>query len=642
MEINLLLTAKRLELAGDLAQTEPFGGVMVIKNITERTYLSVTPKQWKLLQMFRESHTVPGLLEKVIEQRQCPALGEYYELILKAVRARILIDPGQVPVFVPASSWNVHVRPQKLRWALWILLAAGLGMTATLHPTFPPTALSAVISLVALGLATLVGRALSASLLRGAGGEVYLSRKRLISTIDVRMIAPHDQSVVLLAPVAIVSAVTGFLTWNHRAWSFFPLVGVLFMLRPIISGCINRLIRAKAEPRLSDAEYAFLFPLNRTPRNRWRLLWRSLRNPTTWKEIGYGIVWTLALGYFVGVLTDVPPWKMEFWTVRGPWLATAIVGSLVFLAVVYLGSEFYLFARERAIARHETIRQWYRRWFKGRKREVAVEDRARAILRSPLLRQLPPPDQNELAAALAPFTLGPWKALHDAGANPSHVALIVSGKVGVYRKNQSGRRILVQVLCEDELAGLHGTADPLHPDFLYRTLTPVTLFRVDWETAQRLVVAKFTPVLLTNLVQKLPFLARIGLCQNWHLQAVQRFAELSEIKNYQDGEIILQEGVYNDNFFVILEGDAAITQRGAQRGLIHRGAFFGEIGLLQNSNPTAQVTATGGARCLCIRRREFLRFVAHNYSVAVELERVSSERLGHPIFPLSPGNFRTH
>ncbi|MDQ5978097.1 MAG: Cyclic nucleotide-binding protein [Verrucomicrobiota bacterium] len=35
-----------------------------------------------------------------------------------------------------------------------------------------------------------------------------------------------------------------------------------------------------------------------------------------------------------------------------------------------------------------------------------------------------------------------------------------------------------------------------------------------------------------------------------------------------------------------------------------------------------------------------MRFVTHNFTVALELERVSSKRLGHPIFPLSPGNFR--
>ena len=82
MEINLLLTAKRLALAGELTPTDPFGGVVVLKNVAECTYLTVTPRQWKLLMLFREPQTVPHMLEKIIEQRQCPPLGEYYELIL--------------------------------------------------------------------------------------------------------------------------------------------------------------------------------------------------------------------------------------------------------------------------------------------------------------------------------------------------------------------------------------------------------------------------------------------------------------------------------------------------------------------------------------------------------------------------------
>jgi CRP-like cAMP-binding protein len=642
MEINLLLTAKRLELAGDLAQAESSGGVIVLKNVSERTYLTVTPKQWKLLALFRESNTVPHMLEKIIELRQCPPLGEYYELILKAVRARILIDAEQSAVFIPASSWAVALRPKKLRYGLWVLLAVGLGMTAALHPALPHSVPGAFASLGALLVALLAGQSLSASLLRGGGGEVYVSRRRLISTIDVCMLAPADQSVVLLAPVAILATATGFLTWNRPEWSLFPLVGLLVLLRPVLHGRISKMIRARADPRLSDAEHAFLFPLNRTPKIRWRLLWASLRNPTTWKEIGYGTVWTLALGYFVGVLTDVPPWTLAFWTTRGPWLLTALVGSLLFLGVAYLGSEFYLFARERAIARHETLRQWFRRWFQRGKQPTTAEARARAVLRSPLLRQLAPPDQNALAAAMEPHLAGPWKILHPAETRPGHVSIILSGKVGVYRMASSGRRVLVQVLCEDELVGLHGVADPQHPEFLYRTLTPVLLLRVEWERAEKLICAKFSPGTITNLVQKLPFLARIGLCQNWHLQAIQRFAELSQIKDYADNEVILQEGVFNDNFFVMLEGEARITQRGHLRGRTSRGAFFGEIGLLQNSNATAQVTALGSARCMCIRRKEFLRFVAHNYSVAIELERVSSARLGRPIFPLSPGNFQTH
>jgi CRP-like cAMP-binding protein len=242
---------------------------------------------------------------------------------------------------------------------------------------------------------------------------------------------------------------------------------------------------------------------------------------------------------------------------------------------------------------------------------------------------------------MEPFAAGPWQVLHPPDEPVTHVSLILSGRVGVYRKHSSGRRILVQVLCEDELLGLHALADPSNPNFLYRTLTPVLLLRVEWSQAEQLIIAQTTKPVLTNLVQKLPFLARISLCQNWHMQAIQRFAELSVIKDYRENDVMLQDGVYSESFYILMEGEARITKRGKLLSRMSRGNFFGEIGLLQNSRATAQVTAGAGARSLCIQRRDFLRFVAHNYSVALELERVSSKRLGRPIFPLAPDNFKT-
>jgi hypothetical protein len=61
---------------------------------------------------------------------------------------------------------------------------------------------------------------------------------------------------------------------------------------------------------------------------------------------------------------------------------------------------------------------------------------------------------------------------------------------------------------------------------------------------------------------------------------------------------------------------------------------------MQNSNATASITARCNLRSLAIARKEFLRFVTHNYSVALELERVSSDRLGRPIFPVRQSDFR--
>jgi CRP-like cAMP-binding protein len=392
---------------------------------------------------------------------------------------------------------------------------------------------------------------------------------------------------------------------------------------------------------LSDAETNYVFSPNRTPGLRLKLLGESLRNPSTWIEIVYGVCWTLALGYFFGVLTDVPPWRVQFWETQGPRLAIAVFGSLAVLGAVYLISEFYLFATDRALVHRNKLRLWYRRMF-GRG-GIAVDEsaRLRAILRSPLLRILPAPAQRSIAKAFRPQRFGPWKILHQAEEPASHVSLILSGKVGVYRKLRSGRRVLVQVLCEDEIVGLHSVADREFPNFMYRTLTPVLLLRMDRTVADELVVSQIPATTITSQVQKLPFLSRIKLCENWHIQAVQRCAELSRIVNYKDNDVILQNGFYSDSFFIMFEGEAMISNRGKIRGVIRGGDFFGEIGLLQNSNTTAQVSAGPGTRCLCIPRREFLRFVSHNYTVALELERVSSARLGYPIFPLSQGNFQT-
>lgn len=640
MEINLILTAKSWQIAPQLERTKAFGGVLMVKNVPERTYLAVTPRQWQVLSRFNEAHTVPQVLEGIINDRSCPALSEYYELILKAVKARILVQPGQTVMAFPAVNWFLAIKPARLGPVLWLLFAAGLAGAVALRPALPGTPVDYGISIGLLVLAGVVGAVLSASLVRGGGGEVYSFRRWFVRTTDARMLSPADQCAVVVAPLAILAATVGLLTWNHPAWSIFPLGGLLLVMRPVFGGRINRMIRVRSANRLSDAEHRYVFPPNRTPRARWDLLRKELRRFTTWIEILYGVVWTLLLAYYFGVLTEVPPWKVAFWEAQGARLAVAVAASLALLALVYVVSEFYLFATERALSHRNALKLWYRRWFCRGGHATDEPARLRAVLRSPLLRMLPPPGQRAIARALRPQRFGLWKMLHKGDEATHPVAIIQSGKIGVYRKLSSGRRVLVQVLCEDEIVGLHSVADRDNSGFVYRALTPVLVLRMDRPVADELVVSQLPAETLTNQVQKLPFLARIKLCENWHMQAIQRCAEISRIVNYKENDLILQNGFYSDSFFIMFEGEARIVNRGKVRGIIHRGDFFGEIGLLQNSNATAQVLAGSGTRCLCIPRREFLRFVAHNYTVALELERVSSERLGYAIFPLSEGNFQ--
>ena len=127
MEINLTLTAKTLQLAAQLDHSVTTGGVLYVKNVPERTYLAVTPKQWIILKKFQTSHTVPAVLEAIIDERICPPLGEFYELILKAVRAHILITPGYTVPSVGATTWPLALKPKRMRYGMWALLLSVWG-----------------------------------------------------------------------------------------------------------------------------------------------------------------------------------------------------------------------------------------------------------------------------------------------------------------------------------------------------------------------------------------------------------------------------------------------------------------------------------------------------------------------------------
>ena len=98
----------------------------------------------------------------------------------------------------------------------------------------------------------------------------------------------------------------------------------------------------------------------------------------------------------------------------------------------------------------------------------------------------------------------------------------------------------------------------------------------------------------------------------------------------------MHEGDNVQAFYIIYDGSVQ-AMRGSKRvGRIRRGGYFGEISLLQNGVSTASLIAREETLCLALSRADFLRFVRHNYYVAVELERVSSKRLGRPVFPLNP------
>jgi CRP-like cAMP-binding protein len=649
MDINLILSAQTLGLAPRIQQSGLINGLYVLKNVPLKTYLRVTPEQWVILQMFERPQTVPVVLGTAIRERQCLPLGEFYELVLKALRADILCEPGPAPQAVKAHEWQWTVRPRVLARPLLVLFCVGVAMALGFRPRLPTAPVDWAAGLLLLSASLSFGIFLKACLVRGAGGEVYRPRWRwlalpphfTVDTQDAIMLQPGERMAIGIAVPAVLATAAGIASWHRPGIAFLSLLGLIASLRPVFGGRIAGLIHVGGRRSLSDAEHSHLFPPNRSPDGRIMMLRRAVSQPTTWVRMAYGIVWTLAALYWGARLGEVPPWTLEFWQRNGLRVAVGIFGSLIALGAGYLAWEIFHILRERARARRDTLRLWQRRWFGAKRIPLDESGRVKHLSSSPVFSALSPPERQELARLMAVRRLGFWTSLTPGGDAPVHVSLIVSGKVSVRRETPSGRAVQVQVLSEGDIVGLHDLADPKHPRYLLRTQTPVTLLSIDRETAERLIVRKVPQSTITDMVLKAPFLRRIPLCQNWHRQAIDRFARLSSITAYEPGAAILSEGQTVEVFFVIFQGDATVSRNSRTVATIRAGEFFGEIGLMQNSAPNASVTANDNTRCLSIPRMELMRFVTHNYTVALELERVSSKRLGRPIFPLRQGDFRT-
>ena len=649
MDTNLTLSAQILALAPNLQHSESINGLLVVKNVSAKTYLKITTAQWRILRLFAEPRSVPTVLAQALDERLCLPLNEFFELILKAVRAHILLEPGIEPEPVPASNWRLAVRPRAVAKPLAAVFFAGIVLTLVYQPELPMEIEDIGIGLLLVSTALTFSAFLAGCMVRGGGGEVYRPRWQWLrvppyfenDTSDSVMLSTQDQQAVAMARPAVIAAAAGLTAWLRPEWCCLPLIALAITLRPILGGRFAALVRLGRKGSLSDSDHAYIFPANNRPRTRFRLLRRALRHPDTWALISYGVAWTLAVIFVGSRVTNMPIWMFASWESESVRIAAGIGSSLLALGAGYVLWEFYHFARERGRARRDTYRLWKTRWVTAKHLEFPELQRLRAVSESPLVRTLPPPERQQLARLMHVTRHGPWQSLPTHGPVPTQVSLIASGTVGLYRQLASGRTSRVQILSEGDVIGLHDLADPKQPRYLVRSLSPVTLLTLDRSAVEAIAIPRITRATLTDTVLKLPFLRRISLCQNWHFQAIERFAHLSSITDYQAGSVIFPENEFNEYFFIIFEQDALVTRKGRRLAVIHAGDFFGEIGLLQNSAANAQVAARQDMRCLSISRVEFLRFVTHNYTVALELERVSSKRLGRPIFPLKKGNFRS-
>jgi CRP-like cAMP-binding protein len=122
-------------------------------------------------------------------------------------------------------------------------------------------------------------------------------------------------------------------------------------------------------------------------------------------------------------------------------------------------------------------------------------------------------------------------------------------------------------------------------------------------------------------------LRQVPLFSGLEPKELEHLAASMKARVFAEGQEITTEGQHGVGFFVIEDGEAAVTVRGAQRTILRRGDYFGEIALIAGSDRTATVTALTELRCLGMTFWEFRPIVESNGRIAWTLLQSLAKQL---------------
>ena len=96
---------------------------------------------------------------------------------------------------------------------------------------------------------------------------------------------------------------------------------------------------------------------------------------------------------------------------------------------------------------------------------------------------------------------------------------------------------------------------------------------------------------------------------------------------FTEGQRILRKGLSGPNFYVILDGEAAVRIGDETRAMLGRGDFFGEVSVLLGEPPTADVVAMRPLRCAVLPGPETEGVLVNNPRVMYRILQAQARRL---------------
>jgi len=127
-----------------------------------------------------------------------------------------------------------------------------------------------------------------------------------------------------------------------------------------------------------------------------------------------------------------------------------------------------------------------------------------------------------------------------------------------------------------------------------------------------------------SVVETLASLSLFGDLSYPELEAV---AHTFEEEVFAQDQRVLRQDVSGGSFYVILSGEARVVIDGEERAVLTRGDFFGEISVLTDTAPAADVVAATVLRCLVVPAHDLKPLMLSRPSVAYRMLQIEARRL---------------
>eukprot|EP00730_Choanoeca_flexa_P003419 TRINITY_DN11407_c0_g1_i5.p1 TRINITY_DN11407_c0_g1~~TRINITY_DN11407_c0_g1_i5.p1 ORF type:complete len:368 (+),score=142.39 TRINITY_DN11407_c0_g1_i5:73-1176(+) len=221
-------------------------------------------------------------------------------------------------------------------------------------------------------------------------------------------------------------------------------------------------------------------------------------------------------------------------------------------------------------------------------------------------------DDEEMAQVLDAMFLvkkQPGEEIITQGDEGDNFYVVDSGDVEVFKRND-GETEFKKVL-ELSVGGSFGELALIYNQpraASVRAKSEATLWALDQDTYRR--------ILMGSTIKKRKmyenFLEKVEILKDLDKYERMQIADALESCSYPDGADIVKQGEEGNEFFILLEGNAVVTQtndkgESGQVGELTAANYFGEIALLKDNKRHATVTAKGDVKCGKVDRETFER-----------------------------------